>query len=95
MDPTERDMHVHQKTARVFIAAPFIIARNYWETIQMSINSRTAFSLILANPYDRILCSNEYMSHGYIHMNYISYMVEQMKPKTEEGMLYNSIYIKI
>lgn len=79
----------------MFRAAPFIMARDYWETLQMSINSKTAFSLILASPHDRILCSNKYMSHGYIHMNYISYMVEQMKPKTEYRVLYNSIYIKI
>lgn len=59
-----------KRQASVFIAAPFIIARNYWEAVQTSINNRTAFSLILANPYDRILCSNDYMNYGYIHMNW-------------------------
>lgn len=32
-----------KRQTRMFTAVPFITARNYWETTQISINSKTGF----------------------------------------------------
>lgn len=59
-----------KRQTRMFIAAPFITARNYWETTQISFNSRTAFHKFGIS--NRTLYSNEHMNHCSVSMNYVS-----------------------